>query len=118
MRDRVGEVLRGGHQYDEEPTPAFPGVYSGTVTKTTAQGVHFTVPSYSADQEFGPAPWPQLANHVHDLEAGGDPSHAHGGQTEEPDALGNPPRGTQVAVAFADGDADKPLVLAVYGWPS
>lgn len=109
MRDKVGRVL-GDDPYDGEPAPAFPGVYSGTVTRVTAQGLFFTMEEHSPDLEFGPAPWPN-AGSTGGTVAGGD-NHTH------EMTPGNPPKGTQVAVGFSDGDAGQPLVLAIYGWPA
>lgn len=92
------------------PRRALEGVWLAKVTKATATKLHFelvTEDGLFATYEFGPAPY-QTRLQVH--------RHGLPGVDETDDtAQSDPPvKGTRCAVAFAEGDPDRPLVLAVY----
>lgn len=105
-----------GLDQDREPEPSFPGIFRGKVTRASASTLHFVIPSYSPDHEFGPAPYPAPSVSTGETSGGsGDASFA--AHTHDLRMPANPPKGTSIAVAFDDGDVDLPLVLCLYDWP-
>lgn len=72
--------------------PAMDGPQEGIVVTADTSGVQFTVPAYSPDFKFGPAPY----------------------QEPQPGAV--PPPGTRCLVTFVGGGLDKPYVTNFFGW--
>lgn len=114
-RDVVGALLSRQPLEPEDERP-FAGVYDARVSKATAIGLHFTIKDYDPRYEFGPAPYPRLPDYTTSRALVGTASeHSHTLDTTTPNT---PPKGTRCAVAFVNGDPDRPLVLALYGWPA
>lgn len=114
---KTDDVLDGG---EPRGSAALDGFYFGEVTKVVGAELWFVIPALAPDQELGPAPWekqPRFTDHV-PLMPGSETTqllvaqHRHRMREDE-----EPPVGTRIAVGFEEGDADRPMVLAVYGWP-
>lgn len=88
----------------------FPGVYLGTVQKSTDATLTFVLDAEGIEMAIGPVAYPRpwWVASTESAEA-----HTHGLPEIVP-----PSKGTKIAVAFSEGDVDKPLVLAIYGWPT
>lgn len=109
MSQNIRDIFKVREEGDEAP---YPGVYLARVTRSSATSLHFALED-EEEIELGPAPYPRIPEQTK--------------QHDHPDAGLNaatiydqavPPRGTKIAVGFVDGDADMPLVLALYGWPA
>lgn len=121
----LDEVVLGERERDL--APQFVGVWRGKVTTATASELFFTVDAIDPRTEFGPAPYSRpaayttvaVAAHDHP-ESGGGTTGLAGGHDHAVARTGavDPPRGTLVAVAFEEGDPERPLVLALFGWPA
>lgn len=119
MSTDLDRVLTG--EPPERQEHQFRGVLDALVTRATLTELHFVIPEFDPQLEFGPAPYPRIpqatataagpALHDHAIVGEGDPGHP---------ALAPllPPEGTRCLVAFVDGDPDRPRVLATYGWPA
>lgn len=107
---KVAEVMGAGR---DETQGQFPFVYAATVTKATPTELQFTLDDEDARFEFPPAPYQRPP----DLTTGQPSTGAAHTHTIDQTPENVPPRGTAIAVAFAAGDPDRPLVLAIYGWP-
>jgi len=105
--------------FGQEPPAGgqFPFTYAATVTRSTLTEVWFTLDDEDEYGEFPPAAYPKPGAHAHGIAT--ESQHNHGGTTTTTTFTPNkPPKGTALAVAFAQGDPDRPMVLAIYGWPS
>jgi hypothetical protein len=87
------------------------GVFLGEVRSATATELDFTIPALDASVVFEGAPYARPQNDSGAASAGAAHTHSI-------DPAGNPPKGTQIAVAFSMGDPDQPMVLEIYGWPA
>lgn len=74
------------------PSPPMVGPQEAIVVSSTATGVQVTVPVFSPDYKFGPAPY------------------------QPPVSGALPPQGTRCLVAFVGTDLTRPYVLMFIGW--
>lgn len=112
--DKLSSVLLD----EPQRTQQFQGIFDAVVTRSTETEVWFTIPDFSPHFEFAPARYsrPVPAETEPTANEGADPNNffGHLHALDVP----NPPEGTELVVAFVDGDPASPRVLSILGWPA